>query len=266
MAQLDGRGGAVGEPPKPLPSLAVDLWFSPLIGRGPDAGVEEGLGWLSASERQRYSRFGSEMAARRFLLGRTMIRRVVGEALDVQPGSLGIELEDGGKPRIRMAEEAGLAFNISHDGDDVVLAVARCRSIGVDLVSMSRRRQAARIAAHFFPAPERAQLAGAGDAVALRSLQLWALKESAAKVEGVSVWAALPRFAFTMDAEQNPADGVGLRHWIGTYAAKSILALSCRMEDSVPGGGLALQAHAFGGGSLPADAVQALGHVRPLDL
>lgn len=184
-----------------------------------------GMGWLSADERQRHEGFGAADAARRFVAGRALLRSVVGGCLGVEPWALPIDIDDAGKPYAPAADAAGLSFNLSHDGDDLVLAVARARGVGVDVVAMDRRDQAMRIAARMFPALDHARILEATDDP-LRVLKIWALKESAAKAEGSTVWKALHDYSFHIEegaGGQTPGDN---RHWVGLYRERCVIAVT----------------------------------------
>src|SRR3546814_18398006 len=69
---------------------------------------------LSTDERQRLGSITNAAAARRFLLGRILIRRGLARYLDADPRNLVIALGPHGKPVLAHPVDGSLAFNLSH--------------------------------------------------------------------------------------------------------------------------------------------------------
>jgi 4'-phosphopantetheinyl transferase len=104
--------------------------------------------------------------ARSFVAGRTLVRRLLGSELRCEPDQVAFVETAAGKPRL--ADDLDLDFNISHAGELVIVALARGRSIGVDIEPISSERRIDDIAElalgpraldhlRSVPAPERAE-------------------------------------------------------------------------------------------------------------
>jgi 4'-phosphopantetheinyl transferase len=84
---------------------------------------------LLPAERERAGRFRRDEDRRRYLVGRSLIRVLLGQALEVPPDSVELEFGDQGKPFVRK----GPAFNLSHSGDYVLAGFTEQGRIGVDV-------------------------------------------------------------------------------------------------------------------------------------
>lgn len=117
----------------------VHIWCAALDDPGWPGPAE-----LPAEERERVGRFLSEQAASRWVASRWALRRVLGEYLEVAPAAVGLEIADGGKPRL--AASAGPRFNLSHSQGLALVAVAE-REVGIDVERIRPKRPAAFYAA-----------------------------------------------------------------------------------------------------------------------
>ena len=86
---------------------------------------------LSAPERERASRFRFDADARRFVLGRLAIRRLLAEIGGLAPEALEITADKLGKPTC--PQLPGWSFNLSHSGDFVLIGLSPQHPIGVDV-------------------------------------------------------------------------------------------------------------------------------------
>jgi|GEM_PF-5983417 Phosphopantetheinyl transferase len=90
---------------------------------------------LSRQERERAERFRFAEDARRFVLGRAAVRRLLSEAVGAAPSELA--LMDGGNRKPFCPQAGGWSFNVSHSGDLVLVGMARRGGIGVDVEARS---------------------------------------------------------------------------------------------------------------------------------
>jgi 4'-phosphopantetheinyl transferase len=111
--------------------------------------------------------------------------------LGVKPEKLKFGYQDKGKPILRYPEVAGLCFNLSHSGEEAVVAIAHCNALGIDLEAQSRGASVLRIAECFFSHAERQQISSRPEGPESAALKHWVLKESVTKAVGDSVWDAL---------------------------------------------------------------------------
>jgi 4'-phosphopantetheinyl transferase len=94
------------------------------------------LSLLCADERQRAGRLRFARDRERFVAARAWLRTILGAELAVTPGALRFRYERDGKPALDAAGSRvgdGVAFNLSHAGDVVLVAVGRDCRIGVDV-------------------------------------------------------------------------------------------------------------------------------------
>lgn len=84
---------------------------------------------LTAAERQRLEAWRRDDDRERFLRGRAALRQLLAHQLDLAPQAVPLESGPHGKPHC----PGGPAFNISHSGDLILLALHRHRPVGVDV-------------------------------------------------------------------------------------------------------------------------------------
>ena len=100
------------------------------------AAVDECCAILADDERARAGRFQVSHARRRFVVARTLLRRLLSRYLRTDPAAIAIEYGRHGKPCV--ANGAGVRFNVSHAEDAVVVAIALQREVGIDIEAVSR--------------------------------------------------------------------------------------------------------------------------------
>jgi 4'-phosphopantetheinyl transferase len=147
-----------------------------------DEDIDAWSALLTPQERVRAGRFRQSDDRRRCILGRGLLRKMLGRRLARAPASLMFSANPHGKPTLVDAGE--IAFNVSHSGDYVLVAVG-IRS-GIDLTGVGRR---------VFTPAERAMIAGAPEAEkALRFFRQWTFKEAVVKAVGLGLSLDLKRF------------------------------------------------------------------------
>jgi 4'-phosphopantetheinyl transferase len=162
---------------------APQVWLADgrLVG---DEALESGAGWLSASEAARYAAFKRPLRRRQFLLGRTLLRRALGELLDCPPQSIVLEEQPGNAPRLVRDGRALPGFSISHSGPWVACAVSSKSRLGLDIEVLDGRRDLAGLAAQAFGGAEQAWLAARPQASRVRDFyELWCEMEARIKLE-----------------------------------------------------------------------------------
>ena len=156
---------------------------------------------LSPDEQMRRQSFRRPLSAHNFLLQRILLRQALAQYVGSEPHQLEFAAGPLGKPILMHPVSKGLCFSLSHVGALAVLAIARGHGLGVDVEAWTRADAAMRISAHFFSHAERAQL-GRSDAASYDALKLWALKESAVKAIGGTIWDGLSKTAFSIEAKE----------------------------------------------------------------
>ncbi|QGZ37648.1 4'-phosphopantetheinyl transferase [Pseudoduganella flava] len=161
---------------------------------------------LSPAERDKEQRFHFADDRMRYLVTRALVRGTLSRYAPVAPDQWRFEDTPFGQPRIANAEPecAGLAFNISHTGGLIALAVTRERALGIDVENVTARHSSEGIARRFFSAAEVAALEAVPPALRHeRFFEYWTFKEAYIKARGMGLSLPLERFTihFPQDDE-----------------------------------------------------------------
>jgi 4'-phosphopantetheinyl transferase len=175
-------------------SRSIDVWAFALDGAlaAPET--------LDGVEHARLERMRSPSKKLEFLVGRSMLRRILGEALDVNPGDVALEYGAHGKP---LLSGDGLTFNLSHSGQRALVAIATDGRVGVDVEHCRPRRPFARLSRRFFSeAEDRWLRALPAPGRAAGFYRAWTLKESYLKAIGTGL--AFSSRGFALDLACTP--------------------------------------------------------------
>jgi 4'-phosphopantetheinyl transferase len=183
----------------------VDLWSVPL--GGPAARDARLIAGCSPREHARAARMPLAGRRRAFLVGRGIVRSVLGAYLAIAPGDVEIGRGPHGKPFIDAPDAP--AFSVSHSGDLLVLAVTAAVAVGVDVERVDAGLDVMAIASRFLASQERAQLARlTGDDRQAAFFAIWTRKEAHAKASGSGLSVGLAELrATSADAAQPRWDG-----------------------------------------------------------
>ncbi len=88
---------------------------------------------LSQDEWRRVRRYASDRIARRFIVRRGMLRRILGLYLKLLPRQVKLFYNDHGKPLLAANCSTPLQFNLSDSGALVALAVGSGHPLGIDI-------------------------------------------------------------------------------------------------------------------------------------
>ncbi|MEW6037332.1 MAG: 4'-phosphopantetheinyl transferase superfamily protein [Pseudomonadota bacterium] len=178
---------SVAESGSPTPSLAaleggeVHVWHCNLNGNSSPV-----QNWLSEEEAIRAAHTGAAAARAQFVMGRTLLRGVLGHYLGREPASLGFTTGPHGKPALRGGgAEPNLQFNLSHSGDEIVLALAWQSPVGIDVEALRGLDRLEALARRCLAPSEHAELDGlAGAAATGGFFRFWVRKEALGKASG----------------------------------------------------------------------------------
>ncbi|CAG5123817.1 unnamed protein product [Candidula unifasciata] len=163
---------------------------------------------VQAEEKDRIGKFIFKKDAKLSMVGRLLLRYAVSRMLDVPYRSLMFGRTEKGKPVLlspfdKLSPRCDISFNISHQGDYVVLAAERSNLIGVDIMKVEWPRN--KPISEFFNTMER-QLTShewsevkrkKGDMEQLKTFfRLWCLKESVVKAMGTGIGFEVNRLNF----------------------------------------------------------------------
>ncbi len=140
---------------------------------------------LGESEMRRFRRFVRRERQRQFLVGRVLLRQVVGRLLGVAPQTIQLSERPGQAPLLALAD-ATLSvpfFSISHSGRWVACAVSADTPLGLDIEVINPARDLCALARQAFGAAAAAALAELPDATRpARFYQLWSQHEARYKL------------------------------------------------------------------------------------
>ncbi|HEY9226843.1 MAG TPA: 4'-phosphopantetheinyl transferase superfamily protein [Gemmatimonadaceae bacterium] len=158
---------------------------------------------LTDAERSHAARFVHEADRDRFVSVRGWLRRLLGGYSNQAPSELSFEIGDQGKPALRgHAGPGGVRFNVSHSGDQGVIAICRGREVGVDLEEIRDDFDVIELGSTCFSRDEHDGLrACAPDARVERFFRLWTAKEACIKALGGGL--SIPLQDFSVDVQRN---------------------------------------------------------------
>ncbi len=179
--------------PRPRPGL-VEVWRVEL--EVDDEQLADHRADLAPNELARADRFIVEPPRRQFTVTRSVLRRLLGAALERDPKSLSFLYGQDGKPSLTGGE---LAFNVSHSHGRALVAIAAGGTLGVDLEEVRDEVRYERLGERYFSEPERAVLrALPPEEKAAAFFRCWARKEAWLKAKGTGLRLALAGFDVTL--------------------------------------------------------------------
>ena len=154
--------------------------------------------YLSADEKKRAKALLQADDRQRFILGRGVLRDLIGRYLGIAPAMVTFKYGNTGKPYVDMAAHGGgiatpcLHFNVSHSGAWLLYGFCLDVSCGVDIEYINHKNNYLSIAKRFFHCTEFDHLQ-AMDPVqrAAAFCKLWVLKEAYAKATGHDLFSSL---------------------------------------------------------------------------
>jgi 4'-phosphopantetheinyl transferase len=161
---------------------------------------------LSADERERADRFYFPADWTRYVIGRALSRILLGHCLGITAGNVRFEYNAKGKPSLATnLRQTSLNFNVSHSGDVVLVALAYCCNLGVDIERIRANIDADRIAERFFSVSERLSLAALPASMRHDAFfACWTRKEAYVKAHGDGLNLALDEFDVAFLPGQEP--------------------------------------------------------------
>lgn len=165
------------EPPVSAPKCnEIHLWSADLRLTQADETL------LDASERQRSLKMAPQRRGE-FIIGRTVLRRVLAHYLDLPPEAVGISIDSNGKPSLALPQQQ-LHFSLAHSREQLMIAFART-PVGLDLETPRPAKNCLQIARRLFQPEEIKQLERtAEDLQQQRFFHLWTAYEAAQKMHG----------------------------------------------------------------------------------
>ncbi|MCB1037546.1 MAG: 4'-phosphopantetheinyl transferase, partial [Acidobacteria bacterium] len=113
---------------------------------------------LAADELERAYRFKFDRHRRRFIVGRGVLRSILGAYLGADPKVLAFRYGEKGKPALEPGWRDELSFNLSHSSELALYGIGRNLELGIDVERRRELEGAEDIAERFFSVPERISL------------------------------------------------------------------------------------------------------------
>jgi 4'-phosphopantetheinyl transferase len=211
----------ITQPPQRLPVeiAGVSLWQATLA--QPEAVIAHWQDWLAPEERQRAERVTRPALRHRAVAVRALLRGLLAQELSqergqkpaISPTSLRFQTDTHGRPHLAapFANTAIRDFNLSHSDDKLLIGILyntapqSWQRIGVDLESLQRSRDTARLAHRVLCARERRTLEGLNhEEYQRRFLHYWVLKEAFSKAVGAGFSLGFEAMDFDIDAASAP--------------------------------------------------------------
>ena len=168
---------------------------------------ERFLRTLDLEERERASRFHFEKHRRRFIVGRGVLRLLLGRYLRIAPEEVRFAYGPYGKPSLG-GEHGGnrLRFNASHSHELAVYGFVHEQEIGVDVEYVKDDFQSEEIAVRFFSAQEVQTLTALPKYERHAAFfRCWTRKEAYIKAIGSGLSHPLDQFDVTLTADEPAA-------------------------------------------------------------
>jgi len=161
---------------------------------------------LSPEEQAKAKRFRFPELQKHYIVGRGVLRELLGKYLNVPGATLEFAYGPQGKPMLAGAFAGhAIRFNVSHSGELALYAVTVGREVGVDIEYMKDLEEAESIAEHFFsPREVESLLSLPSEQRHEAFFNCWSRKEAFIKVTGKGVSYGLDKFAVTL-APNEPA-------------------------------------------------------------
>lgn len=171
---------------------------------------------LNEAEQKKAARFHRDSDRESSIAARGALRVLLSGYTGIPAAAIEFRYSETGKPalvspafsQLPSRQHAGdtVAFNVSHSGKWVVLAIGRNRCIGVDVETIRRDMDVMTVASRYFTPEEAALIANSDDQHAT-FFNLWSRKEAYVKAIGSGLFRELNRFAVPIVGNTLPETG-----------------------------------------------------------
>lgn len=187
---------------------------------------------LAEDELEKAARFRFQLHRDRYVVGRGILRTLIGRYLDCSAGAIRFAYDVHGKPALDHASTA-LSFNVSHSENAALYAFCVGFEIGVDVERLRPAAARERVAEHFFSASEVATLRSLAPELQPRAfLACWTRKEAFLKARGDGL--TLPLNAFDVAFAPGEAPALLRTAWAPEEASTwALYDLSASLDDHV---------------------------------
>lgn len=179
-----------------LPAGQLDIWVAVAAHVAPFGQEQAYEELLSLEETEMFKALRYPEHRFDYLMGRALMRSVLGLYLNEKPETLRFERNRFGKPQI-VDNQSAPRFNLSLTDGVAILAVHAQAELGVDVEYHGHGRSMLEVADQYFSALEIAELQTLPTAEQKRGFfRYWTLKESLVKAKGEGMSVPLDSFSF----------------------------------------------------------------------
>jgi 4'-phosphopantetheinyl transferase len=189
---------------------------------------DELLSTLSGDERERANRFQLDKPRRQFVVGRAVLRMLLGTRLNMRPADIALVCDEHGKPRLYGTSGLPeLRFNLANSDDVILVGTALGCEIGVDVERLRAVSPLEEIAHRYFHQSELQEISAVRGAERDAAfLRCWTGKEAVLKAVGSGLSESLA--GFRVPAANH--DGT----WINIPSTIAGNAASCWLQSLTP--------------------------------
>jgi 4'-phosphopantetheinyl transferase len=192
---------------------------------------------LSLDEKARADRFHFAKDRNRFIVGRGLLRELLGKHLHQKPAGLEFSYSHYGKPALSGANSSSrLSFNLAHSAGLAVYSVAKERNLGIDVELIKPESAGEDIARRYFSTREVVDLMALPPEQRIEAFfHCWTRKEAYLKATGMGLQTPLASFSVSF-APGQPAqflEGVEARWNLASFQPDGRYAAAV-VYDGVP--------------------------------
>lgn len=169
--------------------------------------------YIQQEEKERITRFVFQDDAKSSLIGRLMMRKFVHDSTLLPYENIHFQRDDRGKPYLANAGDIPINFNVSHQGDYVVLAGNTMKNIGIDVMKIEppvnkNIPEFFRIMKRQFSETEWSKILSYPTELKQIACfyRMWCLKESYVKNIGIGITIPLDKISFSVKSELKVGD------------------------------------------------------------
>ena len=188
-------------PTQPLTDSDIHVWCASLNVSKEDLSHYES--WLSLDEKARAQRFYFEKDRDHFIVGRGLLRTLIGHYLKIEPAQIEFIYEDYGKPALKPdLQDKTLEFNLSHSKGLALYVFNWNRKVGIDVEQIHAMPDMDDFAERFFSPRESAYINSlSGQPKEIAFFKLWTCKEAFLKANGNGLTVPINEVEISLEPE-----------------------------------------------------------------
>jgi 4'-phosphopantetheinyl transferase len=190
-------------PAQPLADSDIHVWCASL--NVSSTKVERYFACLALDEKARAARFYFEKDRSRYIIGRGLLRQMLGDYLGLEPSKIQFKYGVHGKPALASKINGrSLEFNLSHSNDMAVYIFNWCQPVGIDIEYIHRMKDMDDFALQFFT-PNECKLIHSlsKDQKQKTFFKLWTCKEAFLKANGSGLTTQLSQVEVSLTTERS---------------------------------------------------------------